>query len=102
MYIFEIIDGFSKFIKLFAVKTTKTSEVIDCLESSFQSYSRPIIMVSDLESSFTSNEFSSFVNDHNIQHIKIATTARQAKGQSERFNRGFTKLSDLYTTNIKN
>jgi hypothetical protein len=37
IHIFEIIDAFTKFIKLFAVKSTKSKEVVNCLKTYFRS-----------------------------------------------------------------
>lgn len=41
-YIFEIVDGFSKFIRFYPCKTTNTQEVIRHLESYFRDYSKPV------------------------------------------------------------
>lgn len=86
-YIFLVVDAFTKFIKLYATKSTNTTEVIKCLESYFEHYSRPLRIISDRGTSFTSHEFEQFLNDQNIQHTKIATASPQANGQVERFNR---------------
>ncbi|KAK9696750.1 Integrase zinc binding domain [Popillia japonica] len=40
-YLFEVIDGFTKFIKLFPCKSTDTQEVLKHLNSYFRNYSRP-------------------------------------------------------------
>lgn len=86
-HIFVVVDGFSKFVKLYAVRTTSSKETINCLIAYFHAYSRPQRIVSDRGTSFTSSEFASFVELHNIDHIKIATASPQSNGQVERFNR---------------
>jgi len=86
-YIFLVVDAFSKFVKLYAVKSTNASEVIKCLKSYFEHYSRPLCIISDRGSCFTSCEFEEFIKMHNMQHIKIATASPQANGQVERINR---------------
>lgn len=86
-HIFVIVDGFTKFVKMYPVRTTSSKETIKCLELYFKSYSRPIRIISDRGTSFTSEEFANFVDDHNITHIKIATASPQSNGQVERFNR---------------
>lgn len=43
-YLLVIIDGFSKFIKLNACKTTNSKEVIRYLKQYFQTYSRPVVL----------------------------------------------------------
>lgn len=40
-YILLIEDAFSKFVRLFATKTTKAKETICCLQQFFQSYNKP-------------------------------------------------------------
>jgi len=84
-YIFLVVDAFSKFVKLYAVKSTNASEVIKCLKSYFEHYSQPLYIISDR--GFVSCEFEEFIKMHNVQHIKIATASPQANGQVERINR---------------
>ena len=86
-HIFVIVDGFTKFVRLYTTKSTNTKEVIKALKDYFRSYSRPKCIVSDRGSSFTSNEFEQFLKDLNIKHLKIATGSPQANGQVERLNR---------------
>lgn len=86
-HIFAIIDAFTKFVKLYPVNSTSTKEVINSLQSYFQSYSRPVRIVSDRGTCFTSHEFAEFLSKNNINHIKNATAAPRANGQIERVNR---------------
>lgn len=86
-HIFVVVDGFTKFVKLFPVRTTSSKEAISCLTSYFNAYSRPIRIVSDRGTAFTSAEFTNFMESHNIVNIKIATASPQSNGQVERFNR---------------
>jgi len=79
-YVLVVIDAFSKFVQLYATKTTNTSEVINHLTTFFQCYSMPKILVSDRGSSFTSVEFEKFLKDRDIKHIKIATGSPQRSG----------------------
>ncbi|KAK9753525.1 hypothetical protein QE152_g2038 [Popillia japonica] len=88
--------NFSKFVKLYAVKFTKTDKVIKKLEEYFNNYSRPRRIVSDRETSFTSQAFEDFLKANSIMHMKIATASN---GQIERINRDLTpmlaKLAEL-------
>lgn len=86
-HIFVIVDGFTKFTKLYPVKTTQSKEAIECLKSFFGNYSRPNKIVSDRGSCFTSKEFSSFLQDNDVIHVKVATHSPQSNGQVERVNR---------------
>ncbi|KYN27945.1 Pro-Pol polyprotein [Trachymyrmex cornetzi] len=86
-YVFLAIDAFTKFVKLYPTKTINAKEVINCLTRYFADYSRPKIIISDRGSCFTSKEFTDFINDMNVKHIKVATGSPQANGQVERVNR---------------
>lgn len=46
-YVFLVIDAFTKFVRLYATKTTASSESIRCLADYFRAYSRPEVIVSD-------------------------------------------------------
>lgn len=84
-YIFLIVDAFSKFVRLFATKTTSSKETITCLRQFFQSYNKSQKIISDRRSSFTSQEFEDFMEEQNIQHVAVGSS--QANGQAERINR---------------
>lgn len=53
----------------------------------FADYSRPLVIVSDRGSSFTCKDLTDFLNEVNIQHIKVTTGSPKANGQVERINR---------------
>lgn len=76
-HILVIVDGFTKFVKLYPVRTTSSKEAIKCLLMYFNAYSRPIRIVSDRDTAFTSEEFSQFIKNFNVIHIKIATASPQ-------------------------
>lgn len=105
-HIFAVIDAFTKHVKLYATKTTNTAEVIKNLRTYFEYYSRPLRIISDRGSCFTSREFEDFMKDCNVQHVKIATASPQANGQVERLNRTIlpmiAKLADERSTHWSN
>jgi len=86
-YILLVVDAFSKFVKLFATKTTSSKETIYYLQQFFQNYNKPKTIISDQGSAFTSQEFKDFLKEQDVQHIKIAVGSPQANGQAERINR---------------
>lgn len=97
-HVLLIIDAFTKYVRLYAVKSTTSRESIQCLRDYFHAYSRPKILISDRGTSFTSSEFAEFLTEMNITHIKVATGSPQANGQVERVNRilwpALRKLND--------
>lgn len=98
-HVLVIIDAFTKFVKLYASKSTTAKEVIDSLRDYFSYYSKPKLIVSDRGSCFISKEFSDFMTEFDIKHTLIATGSPPANGQVERVNRTLTpmvgKLSDI-------
>ena len=98
-YVFLIVDAFTKFVKLYATKTTSSREAIECLKFYFQNYSRPNTLVSDRGTAFTSVKFSDFLSENHIRHILIATGSPQANGQVERINRTMTPMLAKLTDN---
>lgn len=92
LHILAVCDSCTKFLKLYAVKSTNTKEVMKCLKSYFISYSVPRVVVSDRGSAFTSKEFESFARDHGFYHVQVATACPKANGQIERYNRTLIPL----------
>lgn len=86
-HILLIVDAYTRFTWLFAVKSTGTKEAIRHLETVFQTFGRPKEIVSDRGTAFTSNEFVSFLDKLDIKHRKIAVASPWANGLVERVNR---------------
>jgi len=99
-HLFVVVDAFTKFVRLFPVKSTSTKEVIACLEKYFQSYSRPRRLISDRGTCFTSLEFSEFLLKQNVDHVKVAVAPAQANGQVERVNRVLKAMLSKVTNPI--
>lgn len=99
-HIFLIVDAFSKFTWLHSVKTTGSQEAVKKLKLFIFHFGLVDTVVSDRGSSFTSELFADFINDHGIKHVKVATGSPQSNGQVERVNR-FLKstLSKISTPN---
>lgn len=86
-HIFIIVDAFSKFLTLYSVRSVKSIETCTKLIEYFSYYSKPIRIISDRGTSFTSEYFKNFCKTHCIQHVLIAVSSPQANGQVERYNR---------------
>ena len=97
-HVLSVADVFTKFIRLYTCKTTKTEETVKHLEEYFRAYSVPKRVITDRGTTFTSKEFSDFVNNHSCDHILSAVSTPRANGQVERFNRDIkpmlSKLSE--------
>ncbi|NEV49189.1 transposase [Wolbachia pipientis] len=86
-YILVIVDAFTKFVWLFATKSTGIIEVINCLTSLFAVFGNPERIITDRGTAFSSNKFTEFVNEREIKHVMIAVASPWANGQVERVNR---------------
>lgn len=91
-HIFSVIDGFTKYVKLYPCTKTDTKEVIKHLKTYFEYYSKPLRIVSDRGTCFTSTEFKSFVDEFEISHVLIATGMPQANGQVEVINKSINQV----------
>lgn len=86
-YILVIIDAFTKFVTLAAVRSTKSSETIKVLKNLVGNFGTPNRIITDRGSCFTSNKFKSFTKSLGIKHILNAVATPRANGQVERSNR---------------
>lgn len=91
-YVLSTIDAFTKFIKLYACKSTGTEEVIKNLRNYFTTYSRPRRIISDRGAAFTSAAFKEFTRNEMIEHTLVAVGTPRANGQIERFHRAITPI----------
>jgi transposase InsO family protein len=96
-FILVVVDAFTRFTWLFAVKTTSTRETADCLKNIFDTFVNPSELVTDRGTAFTSREFAEFADRQAVRHRKVAVAAPWANGIVERVNRflksSLTKLS---------
>lgn len=99
-YILTIVDGFTKYVFVKPVKTTKTKCTLKVLENIFYDFGLPSRIISDRGTSFTSATFKKFCDLHGIKHTLNAVACPRANGQAERCNQ--TILNSLTKYNIYN
>jgi len=96
-HILVVIDDFTKFVWIYATKTTSTREVLDRLSLQQKTFGNPARIISDKGSAFTSKEFQDYCKSESIHHTTITTGVPRGNGQVERINRiiipVLTKLS---------
>lgn len=68
MYILVLIDAFTKYLYLKAVRNTKTQTTIRVLKEYFGIFGVPKRVISDRGTSFTSDSFKAFMNEKGIKH----------------------------------
>lgn len=89
-FLLVVIDAFSKFILIKAVKGTDTKYVITTLKEYFYTFGVPSRLISDRGSCFTSHAFKKFMTELGIKHILNAVSTPRANGQVERYNKTIT------------
>lgn len=87
-----VIDAFSKFVWLYATKSTTTEEVIARLRKQAAIFCNPRRIVSDRGTAFTSKDFKEYCREESIEHSLITTGVPRANGQIERLNRTLLPL----------
>lgn len=86
-YILAIIDSFTKFISINAVRDTKSTTAVRIFRDHFSIFGTPTRLITDRGSCFTSSKFKSFMENTNVKHILNAVATPRANGQIERYNR---------------
>jgi len=85
-HIFVIIDAFSKFVWLYATKSTDAAEVINHLCKQLVLFGNPYRIISDRGTAFTSGAFKEYCTEEKIQHVLVTTGLPRSNGQVERVN----------------
>lgn len=96
-HILTVVDGFTKYVFIRAVKDLKTKNTVKVLEKIFYDFGVPARIVSDRGTSFTSAAFKSFCDSNGVKHILNAVACPRANGQAERYNQ--TILNSLSAQN---
>lgn len=76
-FILVIVGAFTKFTKLYPTESTTSTETIVCLKNYFNYYSKPNCIISDRGPCFTANEFTDFIETHDIKHVKLLLVHHQ-------------------------
>lgn len=85
-YILTIVDGFSKYVVLRAVKDVTATETVYFVREYICTYGRPERIITDRGTAFTAAAFERFCHELNINHIKIASKSPRSNGQAEIIN----------------
>ncbi|GFV44307.1 hypothetical protein TNCV_4129751 [Trichonephila clavipes] len=86
-FILGVIDSFTKFVWLYPIKTTSSSDVIKKLEIQKTTFGNPRFLITDRGTTFPSDEFHTYCSEQKITLHHITTGLPRANGQVERINR---------------
>jgi transposase InsO family protein len=96
-HILVIVDAFTKFTIVRAVKSTATKHVLDILQDVTSYLGMPDRIITDHGTAFTSKDFEKYCKTNNVKHVLNAVRTPRANGHAERTNRII--LSMLLPTN---
>lgn len=82
-HIFLIVDAFSKFVWLYATRSTNTVEVLNILKKQSIIFGNPRRIILDRGTAFTPNDFQGYCKEEHIEHVLITTGIPRANGQAE-------------------
>lgn len=85
-FVLVAVDNLTKFVVLKAVRDTKASNVVKCMDELVCDFGAPVRIVSDRATCFVSEKFGDFRNQHGIQHVLTSPRHAQANGQVECVN----------------
>nr|CAI5827382.1 unnamed protein product [Callosobruchus analis] len=95
-YILVIVDAFTKFVIIEAVKDTRARYVIKTLLNFMYVFGSPTRVITDRGTAFTSRTFKLFCDNYGVKHTLNAVATPRSNGQCERYNR--TILNALAVT----
>lgn len=99
-FLLVIVDAFTKFVIVEAVKSQKTSYVVKALTNLMYLFGAPARIVSDRGTAFTSQTFRTFCLTYGIKHVLNAVAAPRANGQCERYNKTITQALATTTAGL--
>lgn len=85
--ILVMVDSFTKYVFVKAVRNTKTLPVLRVLDTVSETFGFPRRIISDRGTAFTSKNFKEYCQEKGIRHVATAVATPRANGQVERYNR---------------
>lgn len=101
-YILTIVDGFSKYVVLRAVKDVTAIETVYYMREFVCTYGRPKRIITDRGTAFTAAIFEKFCHELNINHVKISSKSPRSNGQAEIMNGIAVRCLAMTTENPDN
>lgn len=83
MHILVVVDAFSRYLKLYAVKSTTSAETVKKMDNFINQFGAPEEIVSDRGAAFMGSDFQQFCTKYNVRHQPIASRYPQANGLAE-------------------
>lgn len=87
MHILAIIDAFTRFIWIEAVRDVSCKYVLQTFDQFIKTFGVPSRIISDRGKAFSCKDFKEYCTHRQIKHVMTAVASPRANGQIERFNR---------------
>jgi len=94
-----IICNLTKYVHLFAVKSTDAADTLKCLTTFISNRGIPKRIISDRGPAFISKEFDDFCMERGIKHTRNSSRHPRANGQIERIHRTVTPIISMLADN---
>ncbi|XP_037930975.1 uncharacterized protein K02A2.6-like [Teleopsis dalmanni] len=94
-HILVLVDRFTKYVIIKAVRNTKTQPIINALNELSSIFGLPVKIITDRGTSFNSKVFFDYCKLNEIKHVKTAVRTPRVNGQVKRLNQSI--LSFLKT-----
>ena len=99
--LFVLIDAHSKWPEVVEMKPTTAEKTIEVMRTMFGSYGIPEQVVSDNSPQFTSDEFTEFMKQNRIKHIRSTPYHTPTNGLAERFVQTFKRVNGVEDHSIR-
>ena len=76
-------DVFTKFIRIYPVQTTSTKDAIDKVQFRQSVFGNPCRIIADKDAAFMPNDFKTYREQENIEHITITNGVSRGNGHAE-------------------
>lgn len=92
VYVFVVVDFFSRYFEVDIMRSTTATKVIESLDKIFCTHGLPATLRTDNGPQFASEEFKSYLAENGISHSTSTPLWPQANGEVERQNRSLLKI----------
>lgn len=96
-YVLIVVDAFTKYCVLKALKTMTGNEMVVVLRDSLTMFGTPSRVISDRATNFTNDQLARLFREWNVDHHMISTGTPRGNGQVERY---VTTIINMLTTTI--
>lgn len=86
-----VVDSHSKWLEVIPMSSTTAQKTVSVLRQLFTAYGLPEQVVSDNGPQFVSSEFSEFMRENGVKHIRTSPYHPSSNGEAERFVQTFKR-----------